>query len=247
MKDVEHAYNDDFFRYINKGSELAAEAIIPIIKKHFVVDSVLDVGCGSGTWLKVWKEHNIEDVYGIDGNSLKDKEILVPRKNLLSMNLCSSFNLDRRFTVTQCLEVAEHIPQKYSLLLVESICKHSDIVIFSAAPPGQGGENHVNEQCYDYWRNIFKMNGFDAYDIIRPKISGLKSIPPWYKYNLLIYIRDTSNYASLLDAYRQPYNKKISDISPWRYKTRKRLISLLPVEIATLVAKVKKRLTLIFR
>ncbi|GEM80025.1 class I SAM-dependent methyltransferase [Vibrio superstes] len=245
MKDLEHAYNDDFFRYINKGSEFAANAIIPVIMQHFVVDSILDVGCGDGTWLKVWQDNHIGDVYGIDGNNLTDKDLLIPRQSLLSMNLCGSFNLKRSFSVAQCLEVAEHIPKKYSSTLIESICKHSDIVIFSAAPPGQGGENHVNEQCYDYWRNIFKKNNFEPYDIIRPRISAKKSIPPWYRYNILIYIRKTSCYATSLKDYRQPYNEKIADISSLSYKIRKKLVYFLPIEIATFIAKIKKRLTLI--
>jgi hypothetical protein len=35
------------------------------------------------------------------------------------------------------------------------------MVLFSAAPPGQGGEHHVNERTYEFWRGLFARHGYD--------------------------------------------------------------------------------------
>ena len=41
-------------------------------------------------------------------------------------------------------------------------------MLFSAAVPGQGGENHVNEQPLAYWRAIFREHGYSAVDYSAP-------------------------------------------------------------------------------
>ncbi|HED6846849.1 TPA: hypothetical protein R5139_001605, partial [Campylobacter coli] len=42
--------------------------ILPLLPK---INSVADVGCGVGTWLKTWQDKNNEiKILGIDGNSV---------------------------------------------------------------------------------------------------------------------------------------------------------------------------------
>ena len=44
--------------------------------------------------------------------------------------------------------------------LVATITKHGDAVLFSAAIPGQGGQDHLNEQWPEYWQKKFEVNGY---------------------------------------------------------------------------------------
>ncbi len=59
------------------------------------------------------------------------------------------------------IEVGEHLPEELAPVLVKYICKRADLVVFSAAFPGQGGQGHVNEQPQDYWRKMFEVCGFE--------------------------------------------------------------------------------------
>jgi SAM-dependent methyltransferase len=145
--------------------------------------SILDVGCGTGTWLKAAREFGVPDVFGIDG-------ILVPedRRHLSGVikqcDLTVPFQLGRRFDVAMCLEVAEHIPDASAAGLISSITSHSDKVLFGAACPGQYGQHHVNCQWPGYWQELFNRHGFVCEDSIRWKIWNENGIEPWYRQNI---------------------------------------------------------------
>ena len=58
------------------------------------------------------------------------------------------------------LEVAEHIPEKFADHFVRTlITMAKKAVVITAAPPGQGGTDHVNEQPYEYWIDRFNLAG----------------------------------------------------------------------------------------
>lgn len=170
----------------------AATIIIPLLQETLKIDSVLDVGCGIGTWLSVFQEkYNIE-VLGLDGDYV-DKELITKNISLASfksIDLSYEFDLNKKFDLAICLEVAEHLPASSSDFLVNSLCRHSDKVLFSAAIPNQGGQNHLNEQWHSFWIEKFKRKGFEVYDLIRPKIWNNLQVDIWYRQNLLIFSKN---------------------------------------------------------
>lgn len=58
------------------------------------------------------------------------------------------------------LDVAEHLPPQLGERLVETGTKAAPRVLFSAAPPGQGGQGHVNEHPKAYWLERFARHGY---------------------------------------------------------------------------------------
>jgi len=70
-----------------------------------------------------------------------------------------------RYDMSISIEVAEHLGPDLAQSLVEQIGSSSDIVIFSAAQPGQGGQGHLNERPKEYWEELFLMKGFS---LLRP-------------------------------------------------------------------------------
>jgi hypothetical protein len=91
-----------------------------------------------------------------------------------------------------CLEVAEHLPFWQADKLLKILIGTSDTVVFSAAPPGQGGTLHLNEQPPEYWIRKFSTLKY-AYNkelsaAIREELQGI-NIPSWYKNNLLVFHR----------------------------------------------------------
>jgi hypothetical protein len=59
------------------------------------------------------------------------------------------------------LEFAEHIKPQFSKTFVENMVRHSDVVLFGAAIPFQGGFRHVNDVCRSFWAELFARGGFE--------------------------------------------------------------------------------------
>ena len=240
-----YKYNDAFYQLINRGSAASARELIPRLLEvaPIAVESVLDVGCGAGAWLSVWKSFGAR-VIGLDGDYVTPEQLLIDPEEFISTDLRSTFSLDRKFSLVQSLEVAEHLPDSVATEFVKSLCRHSDLVLFSAATPGQGGENHINEQPYSYWRDLFQDQDYAMYDPVRHQLVGNTAVKAWYRYNTFVYLKSGS--APELEASLAPYlvdtERLPSDISPAIYKARKKLIKILPERISAMPAIIKKNL-----
>lgn len=177
-------------------NKTAAEIILPKLFQIYKPNSILDIGCGLGTWLSAAKEMGVSEVMGIDGDYV-NKEILfkyIQPSEFIPFDLRKNIDLGKKFDLCICLEVAEHLPANSSDTLIESLVRHSDSILFSAAIPGQGGQNHVNEQWASYWVGKFGKHGFKVYDPIRYQIWDNSTIEPWYKQNLLLFSKSELNF-----------------------------------------------------
>lgn len=176
-------------KYVHKsteGNDASPLHIIPLLHTLFAPKSVVDVGCGIGRWLQELKNSGIDDVTGIDGFHLNKDLFLLDQKDLLQFDLENSFEVKRTFDLAISLEVAEHISEKNAGLFVQSLTRLSNTILFSASIPGQGGQNHINEQWPSYWQKKFKEAGFTFYDIIRPQIWWNRDIKSYYRQNMFI-------------------------------------------------------------
>jgi SAM-dependent methyltransferase len=172
-------------RYDHADSPPAGDGPYAALSKIFVdnrPDSLLDVGCGTGTWLKAADQLGVLDVHGIDGIDACPSEY--SRTRFSKRDLTRPFRLGRRYDVVLCLEVAEHLEEAYANVLIQSLVAHAPKVIFSAACPGQSGQHHVNCQWPDYWQSLFNKEGFACDDAIRWSIWGDPRIRPWYRQNM---------------------------------------------------------------
>ncbi len=183
------AYTADFFDLLARGTRGSARAVVPLVNELVRPASVLDVGCGVGTWLAEWDRAGVSDVLGIDGDYVDRTSLELPVDRFAPVDLQQSFSLGRKFDLVQTLEVAEHLDEAYADTFVESLVRHGETILFSAAIPGQGGTHHVNEQWPSYWAEKFARVGYTAYDIIRPQIWTDPQILVWYRQNILIFAR----------------------------------------------------------
>lgn len=176
-------------KYVHKSTDkndASPSHIIPLLQTLFDPKSVVDVGCGIGRWLQEFKNSGIDDAVGIDGFHLNKDLYLLDQKDLLQFDLENTFKVDRTFDLAISLEVAEHISEKNAGLFVQSLTRLSNTILFSASIPGQGGQNHINEQWPSYWQKKFKEVGFTFYDIIRPQIWWNREIKSYYRQNMFI-------------------------------------------------------------
>jgi hypothetical protein len=184
-------YNEDFFAFHLNDSISSAQEIIPIVIDYVHPNSVIDVGCGNGTWLAVWEKHGITDITGIDGDYVKVQDLLIDTKNFIAFNLEKGFVSDRKYSLVTSLEVAEHINSQAAETFIKSLCNLGDIILFSAAVPGQEGTLHVNEQYPEYWISLFSKNGFVPIDNIRKRIWTNQRISWWYRQNIFLFMHQS--------------------------------------------------------
>ncbi|MBT8136989.1 MAG: class I SAM-dependent methyltransferase [Gammaproteobacteria bacterium] len=236
-------YDKQFFDYVNSGAISSARVLLPKLQHELGIHSVLDVGCGLGAWLSIWRELGVQDIAGLDGEYVDRAQLLIEASRFQPHDLSKAFDLSRRFDLVQSLEVAEHLPAANAADFVASLVRHGSLVLFSAAPPGQGGDQHINEQPYDYWKALFEVHGFRALDCVRPLVADNTAVEPWYRYNTVLYAAG-DQLDSLPTHWRDCLlgnDESLDDISPLGYRIRKQLVRILPVPVATGVARLKER------
>jgi SAM-dependent methyltransferase len=117
---------------------------------------LLDVGAGSGAYAARMQEHG-RDVLALEhsgaGRKMARKQGVASRPFDLSGE--PPAELPGEFDLAYSFEVAEHLPPALGDRLVEFLAGAAPVVVFTAAPPGQGGVGHVNEQPKSYWVERF--------------------------------------------------------------------------------------------
>src|SRR5271165_995678 len=183
----------------------AATILFNILDRLLRIDSLLDLGCGIGTWMEAALIKPGREIVGIDLETFAPNELLVPASAIINATLDQPIDLHRRFDIVLCLETAEHIEPEGAAAVVSNCVRHSDVILFSAAIPGQGGLHHVNEQPPEYWQRLFDQAGYDVLDIIRPLIWYHTGIPAWYRQNMLLFVNRKA--CSTIEFLRSEANK----------------------------------------
>jgi SAM-dependent methyltransferase len=165
----------------------SAGRILDIVMDYYRPASVLDVGCGIGSWLKAAKSRGISDIRGIEGSWLDPSKLQVESRFVEAVDIERSFNLGRRFDLVISLEVAEHISEGAANHFIESLTSHAPVVLFSAAIPYQGGDHHANEQFLPYWVERFSRFNFRPVDVIRGKIWNDRTVLWWLRQNVVMF------------------------------------------------------------
>ena len=237
-------YDNQFFDWINSTAQQSARIMVPYIQSLGSFTRILDVGCGQGAWLSVWQEYGIEDVAGLDGEYVDITKLLINKDLFHPHDLKNCWDLKRRFDLVQSLEVAEHLPLSDSRTFIKSLCNHADIILFSAAQPGQGGHNHINEQPPSFWAQIFMEYEYTPYDCIRPSFKTTKKVSPWYRYNTVLYANAQGTKllsASVTDtSVDDPIKLNTKEDLIW--ECRKKLLSTLSEPVITKLSRIHYKL-----
>jgi len=168
---------------------LNALKCLKIVKAHVPFSSVVDFGCGIGGWLVAAKRLGAVNVTGLEGDWIKNQHTLLEEQEILVADFEKDrFDFNRSYDLGISIEVAEHIPAAAADAFCDSLVQSANFLVFSAAIPGQGGVNHVNEQKPRYWVDKFWHRGFIPLEIIRPLIANEPKMYPWLQQNIMMFV-----------------------------------------------------------
>jgi SAM-dependent methyltransferase len=124
-----------------------------IIEKY-QIKSVTDIGSGLGHAAN-WFSQNGLNVIAIDGLEDNVRNSIYPAQmvDLTEKAFVESVDL------VNCIEVVEHIEEKYLDNLLDTLCA-GKYLLMTHAIPGQDGWHHVNCQWEDYWIDNLNKKGF---------------------------------------------------------------------------------------
>lgn len=215
------AYTEDFYNLVLEGSRQSAKEIVPIVFEFIQPKSVIDVGCGTGTWLSVFQKYGVEDICGVDGDYVDKSTLEIPFDKFLSFDLKKPLKLDRQFDLVISLEVSEHLPKECAESFVDSLTKLGSVILFSAATPFQGGTEHVNEQWQDYWAKYFQTKGYVAIDCIRNRVWQNELVEFWYAQNILVFAKQEclklEKFYLLNKQFENTITSQLSVVHPKKY------------------------------
>jgi SAM-dependent methyltransferase len=197
----------------------SARAIVPLVLQYVPAKSVIDVGCGVGTWLSVFSEAGVGNVYGIDNEWVDRKRLAIPSENFFAKDLEKPFRFDKKADLAVCLETAEHLDASAASGLVTGLIELAPAILFSAAIPHQGGVHHVNEQWPQYWADMFIARGYIPVDCIRRKIWDDDRVKFWFKQNIIVYVQKEKlhNYPLLEAEVKAGNGSAHSLVHPYKY------------------------------
>jgi len=175
----------------NTHNYIAPKQVVPKLMELLEPKSVVDVGCGTGTWLKIFQELGVLDILGIDGHFVDQNILKIEKKFFHPADLEKEVKINRKFDLAISLEVAEHIKFESSDLFIKSLVDLSDTIVFSAAISHQGGQNHINEQNPEFWIQKFNLQGYQLFDVLRPIFWNDEKVDFWYKQNMLIFTKNS--------------------------------------------------------
>ena len=161
MRDLSRIYDAQFYESYNAEQEADIRAAADTLFDVFRPKYAADMGCGPGMMVRRLRELMVNAI-GFDGSAhalKKAHETMIPFLHVMDI---TGNPLIWNQDLVICTEVAEHVPEHLADRLVDNLCCARDQdghIVLTAAPPGQGGHDHINEKPMSYWIEKFALRG----------------------------------------------------------------------------------------
>jgi SAM-dependent methyltransferase len=158
----DQGYSTSYYEGIEAANAQVYKLLATALAAIFRPGSAADVGCGSGGISLALRAEGVERIYPFDFSQASvDMTKGKGFPNAQRLDLTQALEIPATADLCLCLEVAEHIPRKHERHLVSLLSQVAPVLIFTAAPPGQGGHLHVNLRSKDHWIQLFREKGMN--------------------------------------------------------------------------------------
>ena len=183
-------YHHDYYaETVEDAARESATVMAASMVEFFKPQTVIDVGCGTGALIEAFRQMG-RDVYGLEYSNAAlaycHKRALPVRKFNITRD-----NLDgHRYGLAVSFEVAEHLPAWNADRYIALLCSLSPLIVMSAATPGSGGTDHINEQPHSYWIGKLADKGYSFDQASSAKLARewkAAGIAYWYADNVMVF------------------------------------------------------------
>lgn len=191
---LDDIYDKKFFmNHLNDEWLKENKLITELIYDKFKPKSVVDFGCGSGSYLYFFSKLGVNKLKGFEGSQKAIELALIDKKNIDKCDITKKIELGETYDICICFEVAEHLYEDYVDVFLDNLCSSSATILFTAAPPGQGGRHHVNLKPLQYWIQKFEERHYQYQksltDGFKKEFDEIISALSWMKTNIMIFQR----------------------------------------------------------
>ena len=192
---LDDIYDEKFFiDHLDDEWLMETKSITELIYDKFKPKSVVDFGCGSGSYLYFFSKLGVNKLKGFEGSQNAIELALIDKKYIDRCDITKKIELDETYDVCVCFEVAEHLDEDCVDMFLDNLCSSSATILFTAAPPGQGGRHHVNLKPSQYWIQKFEERHYcyqkSLTDGFKKEFDDLISVLSWMKTNIMIFQRN---------------------------------------------------------
>jgi glycosyltransferase involved in cell wall biosynthesis len=174
------------YDHIADEEQQPAERLAKWISSALPPGTVLDIGCGPGTYVDALR------TFGISARGVDIDKRVHGKEHLKYQSLFDLADLDKSDTVI-CLEVAEHIEEAQADLVAAQVARCvKKTLIWTAAQPGQGGIGHINCQPREYWDKKLTAQGLVRNHELENKMLEFIVQGPhmiWFRNNVMLFER----------------------------------------------------------
>ena len=130
------------------------EGALKYMIKKFNIKTMLDIGCGPGGQVRVAKELGLE-AEGVDG----DPRVIQEAYDI-TIHECdyTKNTFEKEVDFIWSVEFLEHVKEEYQENYMNTFTNAKHVFI-TFAPPGKGGNHHVNLKPTEYWIKVFEKHG----------------------------------------------------------------------------------------
>ena len=177
------------YNQIDNEEKPMADRLAKWIKEELNPATILDIGCGPGTYVDSFRDAGMQAV-GLDIDDRVHGQEHLTYKSLLDIDSESA-------EVVICLEVAEHIDTEFEDQVVDRVASTvKKTLIWTAAAVGQGGIGHINCKDKQEWADKLTAVGLvrntEREEALKNYIKQGYHLG-WFPNNLLVFEQVTNN------------------------------------------------------
>lgn len=172
-----------------EASARSAAFIVPVLCKLFPwIRSVINVGCGTGTWLHEFDLHGIPRLLGLESGNVPARLLQIEPSQFRIADFGGSWGIEDRFDLVLSLEIAQQLPPECVENFVGQLTRLSDVIVFSPAIPALDGQLRWDERGSSFWAAHFELIGYECFDLLRNIFWYDQRVEWGYSQNILIFI-----------------------------------------------------------